>query len=294
MKKKLFSILLALCIAALTSCGNAEFEESSTSASLSQITKIQYEDNFCFTELESDYENKIEIYQYEYSGWGTSHKTITGYAAQELANALSALAPDSDTSPKISDDVFSKDALSWTELPAERGTAWLEFDGKIYRFSPYLDSVCIVKTHYGEGYMLDAGKDFFNLFRSVLYYHPNNYYTGNYKNGNLTVSHVYYAESEVDIKIADMEVNKEITEYNTSKNTVTLELTSEKDMSAQVSLISQQSDDNLTEGADKTLELTANVSSRLTLTFYGWTNWSYYITIKADNTVVRVFIDPTE
>ena len=98
---------------------------------------------------------------------------------------------------------------------------------------------------------------------------------------------MYEAESGVEISVIDFDVKKE----HGSVNTVTVEITAKKDADLRLVLDSRQSDDNLGAGDLKEFSMKKGKKKTVTLSFSGW-QYSYWIYIRVDNTVVSVQIKP--
>lgn len=236
---------------------------------------------------ESGYETTVKMLQYDWSGAGISTKTIsTCDLAYSIIDVLDAMSDTCDRVEKISDEEFDEYMY---ELPVERGTMWLEVGSKIYRINSERNEICRVETHLGEGVVLGAQSEFFDLVYDAWYYYPYDYYSGSYNNstGEIELNNVFEADSTVEVNIKKLEVEKE---FN-SVNTVTFELISSVDQKVSIRLDSAASDDNLAPGDYKELTLKKDKTETIELSFGGW-SYTYWITITVDNTRINLRIEP--
>jgi hypothetical protein len=177
--------------------------------------------------------------------------------------------------------------------PVDRGTSWVEIGSKIYRLDPGMTEISIVERHLGAGKKLDSDSSIDrlgDLLRDAWYYYPYDYYSGTYDNstGTISLERMYEAESGVEISVKDFDVKNE----RGAVNTVTVEVTAKKDIDLLLILSSQQSDDNIGLGDQKEFSIKKGKKKTFTLSFSGWDSYSYWIDIKADNTMVSITINP--
>ena len=232
--------------------------------------------------------NEIRLIRYHWAGYGVSTKTIqAGELADQIIEALKAATETGEKEPWISDAAVNE---SYGYLPVERGTMWIEVDDMIYRLKPDLSGICRVDSHLGGGKVLTMSEQLRYLINAAWYCYPNDYYTGTYKNatGELTLEHFYTAETSVAVSVGQLEVSKKWDQYSA----VTLELLSSVDQTATVTLNCFQSDDNLGAGDHKELTLTAGEAQTVKLSFKGWPNYAYWISITVDNTRIEIKIEP--
>lgn len=193
--------------------------------------------------------------------WGFSNKTVTGGIAAIITEKLNSMKESGKTSPKISSNKF--DQLS--SSPAERGTLWLEVQGKLYRINPDRDEICRVDSHYGKGNILIADEEFFDIINSAWYYSGSNYYYGKLVNEVMIVFHEYKETCDVDMTVTSITLTE-----NGENDSVTVSLVAKKDMETYVGLHSQYSDDNLLDNtASNTVSLKANTPQDVTIKFRG-------------------------
>ena len=237
--------------------------------------------------LQKEAESSVRLIRYSWDGWGTSTKTIdTDELVSRITNALINMKNTGLTEEKISDDPFE---IGGGDYPVERGTMWIEWGERIYRLSPDLSQISLVETHFGKGNILEITDSLKKDINDAWYYAPYDYYLGTYKAGEEAVElkNIFEAESSVNISIKNITTEKS---YD-PKNTVSLEIISSKDQAVTVTLHCQQSSDNLTDGDAKTVELKKGVPASVELQFGGWP-YSYWIYIKADNTLAEIKIEP--
>ena len=239
-------------------------------------------------ETPAEREEKVTLQRYDPDGWGISSKEIGDYAvATPFLEALRALQPTEETVPKISDDVLE---LGGGDYPVDRGTFWVEADGKIYRVNRDYDEVCLVETHFGEGKVLEMTAEFAKLLQNAWYYAPLDSWIGTYKDGDekIELRNAFSAPSTVLISVKEIYLDKA---DRTDNNKIVVELISALDQTVYVSSFSQQSDDNLGSGDSETVELKAGVPVTVELSFFGF-SYGYWVTLRADNTMVEITINP--
>lgn len=258
----------------------------------------RYEDVFCLIVGEeenlnddlthSGYEVEVKLLQYTWDGWGISTKTVGACGvAYNIIDALKAMKETGETVPKISDEVFE---IGGGQYSAERGTMWIESSGKIYRLTPDLSQICLVKTHFGEGKVLEITDEFKTNVNNAWHYAPYDYYKGTYNKGDYTVdlTSVFKSGSSIKLNIKKIQIESG---YDPN-NTITIELISSVDQEVNIKLRCQQSDDNLATGDYKTVQLKKGEPTTVDLTFGGWPNFTYWVYIEADFTKAEITINP--
>lgn len=230
----------------------------------------------------------VVMKQYHPSGYGVTQKMIKhkGYAL-ELSALLQNATKTGNIIPALSD---STEWISTESgfLPAEPGTLWIETQNGLYRLTDDLHSLCRVEYQLGEGIELEMTESLHVRIASLWEFYPYHYDVGTYKNGTLVIGNRFAANTDISITVKDMHVSRKEGE----KSIVTLELWAYTDKEAHVSLLCQQSDDNLGMGDGIDISLTAENRETVTLSFEGWANTPYEILIKADNSRVRIHITP--
>ena len=230
----------------------------------------------------------VVMKQYHPSGYGVTQKMIKhkGYAL-----GLSVLLQNAEKTGNIIPAL--SDSTEWisTEsgfLPAEPGTLWIETQNGLYRLTDDFRSLCRVEYQLGEGIELEMTETIRNQILNLWEFYPYHYDVGTYKDGTLVIGNRFAANTDIGITVKDMHVSRREGE----KSTVTLELRTYTDKEAHVSLLCQQSDDNLGMGDGIDISLTAEKRETVTLSFEGWANTPYEILIEADNSRVRIHITP--
>ena len=220
-------------------------------------------------------ETEVNLLRYTPDGWGISIKEIGDYAiATQFLEALHALTPTGETVPKISDNILE---LGGGDYPVDRGTFWVEADGKIYRVNRDYDEVCLVETHFGKGKVLEMTAEFAKLLQNAWYYAPLDSWIGTYKDGDekIELRNAFSAPSTVLISVKEIYLDKA---DRTDNNKIVVELISAVDQTVYVCSFSQQSDE-------------AGVPVTVELSFFGF-SYGYWITLRADNTMVEITINP--
>lgn len=166
----------------------------------------------------SSYHETVTVLYYKNSFYGAAYKEITGEVAQKLIFKLQTAAETTKRAPKLADGEFSDNPIDGVPLR----TVWLEVGDDLYRINEDRTQLCRVETHYGEGRILKPSADLFELIGPVLTYWPNNCYSGIYRDGTLTLTHVYKTEPTVDVTVTDLEVGEADEEYQ--HYTITLRL----------------------------------------------------------------------
>lgn len=277
--KKLLALLLAvlLCLTLFSSC----FKEPDFYGAVSlEITK----------ETNRDYSEGIELIRYDWSGYGVSYNTIEPCKlSSDIIEIIGSMKITEEKSDEIADGTLDE---YYNAPPVERGTSWVEIGSKIYRLDPEMTEISIVERHLGEGKKLDSDHDIVRLgklLHQAWYYHPYDYYSGSFDNstGEISLDRMYEAESNVEIKVKSFDVKKE----HNSVNTVTVEVIAKEDAEVHLKLDSRASDDNIGAGDFKELSMKKGEKKTVKLSFFGW-KYSYWIYIKADNTMVSMQINP--
>ena len=148
-----------------------------------------------------------------------------------------------------------------------------------------------MEKHLGKGAVLDAPDELITLIYTAWQYHPYDYYIGSYNVAidRLEVKNVYRAPSSVGITVKKIEIKD--SEDFVEENTITLELVSNTDQTLYLELDSQQSSDNFATMKSMELSLKAEEPQTVEINFAGWSSLNYYLSIRADNTRIRLDID---
>ena len=241
------------------------------------------------------YNTWVEFYTYinflhnDYGGWGLSRKTVVDCGiAYEIIDGLGRLNETGVTVPKISEKPLE---VAVRDDSVKGGILWLEIGDKIYRIDPKTREICLVEKHLGKGAVLDAPDELITLIYTAWQYHPYDYYIGSYNVAidRLEVKNVYRAASSVGITVKKIEIKD--SEDFVEENTITLELVSDTDQTLYLELDSQQSSDNFATMKSMELSLKAEEPQTVEINFAGWSSLNYYLSIRADNTRIRLHID---
>lgn len=230
----------------------------------------------------------VRIIRYDWDGRGTSYKDITGATAERILSLLAALPETNEKQKALSALPVFPEPGATCELPAERGTLWVEADGKIYRIDPELTEIALVNRHLGKGTMLDDAEVCLDEIGNALWYWPWDCWDGTYQGGKLTMEHKYAAETTVTVNMVRMNVTND---YH-PENSMTVELISTVDQMVTVSVECQRSSDDQAGGEKKTVELVAGKPTTVDLSFGGFKNSNYDVIIFVDNTRVSLRVDP--
>lgn len=277
--KRIFLLILAvaICIPAFTGCVK---EPDFYSVVTLKIPK----------ETESEYSEPINLIRYDWSGYGVSYKTLEPCSlSSDIIKIIASMSETDEKADEIADGALDD---YYNQPPVERGTSWVEIGSEIYRLDPEMTEISIVERHLGAGKKLDSASSIDRLgklLHEAWYYHPYDYYSGSFDNstGKISLECMYEAESDVEINVKDFKVEKE----HGSVNSVTIEITAKADVDLRLVLDSRQSDDNLGAGDLKEFSMKKGEKKTVTLSFSGW-QYSYWIYIKADNTMISMQIKP--
>ena len=239
----------------------------------------------------SGIETGFMMLRHNWDGYSIGRKEVKdcdlGYA---ILDCLSKLSETGEVIPKISDDIideFSK------ELPTERGTVWLECGSVgLFRLDPSMTEICKVETHLGEGTVLKMTDTLEELLKQAWYYHPNDYWSGSYENGKITLNQLYKNTSAVEW----LEIEKIFVEniHHAENNKITLRIEGAQSKTVKVKLQCYQSYDNLSIGDSKEIELISGEETIVELKFGGFYNHTYQLSITIDNTRINLTIDPKD
>lgn len=234
-------------------------------------------------------ETGFRMLRYNWDGYGIGQKEIRncdlGYA---IIDCLSDLKETGELLPKISDDAVNEFAGI---LPITSGTVWIECgDVGLFRLDPEMREICKVQTHLGEGRRLQMTETLQELLWQAWYYHPYDYWSGVYENGEGTVQPIYKAASAVEwVTLESISVENEIGSEN---NTLTLRIRANESKRVEACLESYQSDDNRGSYELKEIELVNGGDTVVTFTFTGFYPHSYRVSVVIDNTKIVLTINP--
>ncbi len=230
----------------------------------------------------------VLLRRYAFDGGAVSSKTVSaGPLASEILGELANAASTGKKAEKISDEPLSS---FYSAPPVEPGTLWIEAGGLLYRASPDLSELFLVETHLGAGRGLAVSERCRSALYSAWYYYPYDYYSGSYQNrtDRLELTRMFEADSAVEIRVKKLEIKNEIDPVNK----IAVELLSKDDRTVTLTLDCRQGADNLAAGDRRTLSLEAGKAETAELTFGGFRNVTYWITLAADNTMVSIAVEP--
>lgn len=229
----------------------------------------------------------IVMKRYTWDGWGISQKQIfAGELSKAILAELERLVPDGKMAEKLGDGTLPEGGAA--DLPAARGTLWLECSLGLYRLSPELSEICRVETPLGSGTGLTMTDSLKTALAQAWQYYPYDYWLGTFENGKVSLERVYESDSSVEIlEIKDVSLSKGLS----AVNHLTLVIRSRTDMEARIDLLSQQSDDNLERGDHKTVQLKKGKAEQVELSFGGF-DMQYYLTISVDQTRLMLTVKP--
>ena len=105
-------------------------------------------------------------------------------------------------------------------------------------------------------------------------------YCGTCKDGVLELKHKYVGEPVVDVELVSFSVNHSADTHFGSEGSITVKLLSKKDQKLTVWVKGYQSEDNGASLESETLALKAGKPEELTLSFEGWSRFSYYVGVE--------------
>lgn len=299
--KKILAIILALALITLFPGCNSDRQTNcehswERAESLNEYTAVDKCSKCGVTRMYTDpdaithsgTEAGFKMLRYNWDGWGVSQKEIkTCDLAYAVIDRLSQLRETGETVPKISDDTLDENT---GELPITRGTVWIDCGSVgMFRLNPEMTEICKVEAPLGEGKMLEMTDTLRGLLEQAWFYYPYDCWYGKYENGSLTLQQVFKADSAVEsIVIESIHIENTYDPHNK----INLSIRSSESKSISVRLQCQQSDDNLAAGDFKDIALTEGKETKVELTFGGFMNTTYYVTIFIDNTMINLTVKP--
>lgn len=239
----------------------------------------------------SGYEAGFKMLRYNWDGYGIVTKEIyTCDLGYSIIDCLSELQETGEIIPKISDDVINDFVC---DLPIRRGTVWIDCGSVgLFRLNPKMTEICAVESHLGEGKVLEMTDTLKGLLRQAWYYHPYDCWNGSYENGTVTLEQVYKKYSAVEwIAIENIHIENV---HHSENNQITLRILASETKTANICLKSYQSNDNLGSFDSKEIELVSGEEMTVDFTFYGFYNYTYWVSITIDNTKIDLSINPKD
>ena len=235
-------------------------------------------------------ENSFDMLRYNWDGWGLSVKTIApsnlGYA---IIESLAKIEETGKFIPKISDDTII-DYAEVNYLPIKNGTVWIDC-GKagLFRLDPSMTEICRVETHLGEGVVLEMTETLKELLRQAWYYSPYDYWDGTYSNGEVTLNRVYNGDSAIEwVEIESIHIENV---YHTESNKIVFKLKSSENKIVGYHFESYHSSDNFASMKGDYIELIKDEEVTLEISFAGFVNTRYWISLVIDNTSINLTIN---
>ena len=263
---------------------NADTDEKNTETSEVSSEVISEE-----SEPESVYEAGFEMIRYNWDGYGISQKGIytcdLGYA---IIDCLKNLQETGDVVPEISDDVVNEFS---GELPIQRGSMWIECGSVgLFRLNPAMTEICKVQTHLGEGKSLQMTDTLKELLAQAWHYYPFDCWSGTYENGTVSLKQVYKSYSAVEcVEIESIHIENT---HHSDNNRIVLSFRAKEDKSVTVDLGSYQSSDNLGSFDSKKIDLRKGEEVTVEFVFFGFYDYTYFVSITVDNTRIELTVDP--
>lgn len=303
--KRLLTVLLAtiICMCFLSSCDNSKKNKicnhnwcrienvneytAMDKCSICGVTRI-------YTDSDSIHysgnEKGFRLLNYYGAIDGIRYKSINnsdlGYA---ILDCLSNLEETEQEVPFISNKLVDTSSKS---LPIERGTMWIECgsDG-LYRLNPDMSQICKLEKHLGKGKVLIMTDTLKELLKQAWNYYPNDHWSGEYKNGKVTLEQIYKSDSAVDyVTVENIYIEND---RDSEDNKITLRIKACESKTAKVKFKSYQSIDNLGTIESKEVELVKGEYTSLEFTFIGY-NVCYDLSISIDNTRISFKIHAGE
>ena len=291
----LFSVFAASCASGNTSGEIAQTAGATTDAT-TIVTNVIYKDNVPDNKPSTNTKGEpaVNIMMYSWDRRGLDFTVIKGSAAEEIEEIFERAQKTGKTEEKYSD--FDGEITPYNyylilpETEITPGTVWIEAGGKLYRkvynSKDEKTTFCLVESDLGTGEVVSISEDDLRIYNNIKNYWPNDYYGGTYKDGTLTLEHLYGAESRVKLNVLRLEAD-----WKSNKCKMTFEITSdtggeflvrgEGKVSYDVLLMGDEVQVNLQPGETRIAELTFALNER-------GDSWP---TVKADNTKLYIHVD---
>ena len=231
------------------------------------------------------------MWRYNWDGWGVSGKHIySGNLGDAIVEIVLNLEETGETMPKISDDIIVMDDEYLSYIPTERGTVWIDC-GRVglFRLDPSMTEICRVETHLGEGVVLEMTETLKELLRQAWYYAPYDYWDGTYNNGEVTLNRVYNGDSAIEwVEIESIHIENA---YHTESNKIVFKLKSSENKMVRYHFESYHSSDNFASKKSGYIELIKDEEVTLEISFAGFVDTRYWISLVIDNTSINLTIE---
>ena len=273
-----------------SSCGKFFDVTNGRTLTLTEKDREKMNSMFSLTRDVEFPENKasLKIIQYFWTEDGFSAKSIDGELAQYIADELAKLEKTGEKIDAISDewmDITEKIGIV-TTIDVDGGTKWIRLGENYYRIDRSIDAIYLVDGYLGAGEKLNASEELLDKIGDAWYYHPYNYFSGSYTNGELKISQKYEGETSADISVLEINLNED-----GETGTVKLELFALVDGNHRVSVESLASEDNRGTIESNGAMLNTGESTVLEFSFRTF-KYRFQLNITVDNTKIMIIIDP--
>ena len=231
----------------------------------------------------------------EYTGYGyfagvATKVILPNDRAYEITSSLKDLKETGETVKAINDkdlDFYREHAEY--EFPMDEGTLWIETKDGLYRLDGNRTQLCRVDTYFGEGRVLEFPDDLKKMTLRLYYRYPYTYYYGTYNSntGEIQLEQIFTLYPDVVpqfFEIKELKIDKTLH----GNNSITLELSTEWWGQMKVELESAASDDNLSYGDSKIVEMKGTFEPTVVELNFGGFPFDYYIYITLDEVNVKI------
>lgn len=238
------------------------------------------------------FEAGFKMLRYGWNGYGidgiTAKEVFTCDLGYAIIDCLSKLEETGKTIPKISNETVDEHTGTLS-ASVTRGTLWIECGTVgLFRLDPEMNEICKVETHLGKGVELRMTDTLKELLTQAWDYFPNDYWSGKYENGTITLNQIYKSDSAVDyVRIDSIDIEDD--KWTTIK--IVLTIGAKDSMKTDCSL-SCSNGCVIGYGDREEIEISAGKEIKVKLTTGGLGDMPHYVTIDIDNTKIRLTIEP--
>ena len=236
------------------------------------------------------FEAGFKMLRYGWNGYGidgiTAKEVFTCDLGYAIIDCLSKLEETGKTIPKISNETVDEHTGT---LSVTRGTLWIECGTVgLFRLDPEMNEICKVQTHLGKGVELRMTDTLKELLTQAWNYFPNDYWSGKYENGTITLNQIYKSDSAVDYVSIDS-IDIEDDKWTTIK--IVLTIGAKDSMKTECSLFCSNGC-VIGYGDREEIEISAGEEIKVELLTGGLGDMPHYVTIDIDNTKISLTIEP--
>lgn len=234
----------------------------------------------------------FKMLRYGWNGYGidgiTAKEVFTCDLGYAIIDCLSKLEETGKTIPKISNETVDEHTGTLS-ASVTRGTLWIECGTVgLFRLDPEMNEICKVETHLGKGVELRMTDTLKELLTQAWDYFPNDYWSGKYENGTITLNQIYKSDSAVDyVRIDSIDIEDD--KWTTIK--IVLTIGAKDSMKTDCSL-SCSNGCVIGYGDREEIEISAGKEIKVKLTTGGLGDMPHYVTIDIDNTKISLTIEP--